>query len=172
MADFTIAYNWMMDNEDAGRKYATVPDPTRDDPNAQACSGINSHSWPEDFAFINSLPQADRATAVQAFYYKNFWNHWYAQLTSDDVAKRVFDMAVNAGQRAAVKLLQQAVNWCGDPATPMLAVDGEWGPLTVAQTNACGPALVTAFQQARVAHYQQHDTNNKALPQQIARAKK
>jgi lysozyme family protein len=49
--------------------------------------------------------------------------------------------------------LQLAVNsfYDGNP----LVVDGEWGPKTVAATNACNPlTLVAAFQQQRAAYYQ------------------
>lgn len=148
MASFEIAYNWMMDNEDRGRQYKTVPDAP---PGAQAISGINSVAYPTLFAYINATPQSQRWSAVKDFYQKEFWNQWFSQLLSDDVAKRVFDAAVNMGPGTAVKILQEAINVF---KTPALVVDGGWGPNTVAGANGVlSSALVTAFQQERLEHY-------------------
>ena len=141
MADFQIAFDWMMDNEDAGRKYATVPDT-----GGQAISGINSAAYPQDFARINAIQQGLRGQAVAAFYQQNFWNPFYEQIESDEVAKRVFDAAVNMGPGTACKLIQEAAG-----AVP----DGAWGPNTVAAINRCDQvALVNAFKQDRLNHYQ------------------
>ena len=155
MADWNIAYNWMMDNEDAARACAQVPDacPGGVAGPCFAISGINSGAWPVEFAAIAAEDQASREPLVQQFYENHFWNGWYAQLNSDELCKRVFDFAVNAGSGASVRCLQQAVNsfTLSDP----LAVDGGWGPKTVAATNMCNQAtLVAAFQQQRVAYYQ------------------
>jgi len=183
MANFLTCFNWTMGSEDAGRKYATVADPVRvldtDTPevaalkrNAQSISGINSYSWPKEFAFINSLPLDQRAVPVQAFYYANFWNHWYAQLTSNDVAKRVFDMAVNGGPGTAVKLLQKAVN--DQRGEIWLETDGIWGPLTISEVNDCDPTdLVPVFQQCRIAYYKAiPNASPQLLAEWIARAEK
>jgi hypothetical protein len=157
MSSFDVAFQFLMDNEDAARAYAEVPDAP---PGAHAISGINSAKWPFEYKIIANIPQGnpDRATLVEAFYRQYFWENtpnggsWYAQLTSDEVAKRVFDAAVNAGSVAAVKCLQRACN--SFPIQVPLIEDGGWGPLTVAKANILDPdSLVTAFQQARVAHY-------------------
>ena len=74
MAQFLPAYNYMMDSEDAQRKYLPVADPVRvklgDPPvvaaakqTAQAISGINSYTWPADFERILSCGPAARAYA-------------------------------------------------------------------------------------------------------------
>jgi lysozyme family protein len=142
-----------MQNEDSRMACAQVPDaaPAGCAGPCFAISGINSGAWPADFATIAALPQASRAPAVEAFYQAHFWNNWFAQLTSDDLAKRVFDFAVNGGSGSAVKTLQQAVNALGGTLT----VDGGWGPNTLAAVNAADQqALVQAFIAARVAHYQ------------------
>lgn len=141
MAVFQISYDFMLDNEDAGRRYATVPDT-----GGFAISGINSAAYPADFARINAIQQGLRGQAVAAFYQQNFWNQWYGQIASDEVAKRVFDAAVNMGPGTACNLIQEAAG---------AEVDGAWGSNTVAKINACDPvALVTAFKQDRLAHYQ------------------
>jgi len=139
MADFSIAFNWMMDNEDAPRKYNKVPDV-----GGYAIGGINSASFPKEFKVIDGLSGEDRANAIYAFYQKNFWNTWYEQLTSDDLAKRVFDAAVNMGPGTAVKLLQQAIN---------VTADGGWGSKTVTAANNDEDAW-QKFIFLRVQHYQ------------------
>ena len=55
MASFEVAFNWMMDNEDASRAYKTVPDT-----GGMAISGINSAAYPSDFARINAIQQGLR----------------------------------------------------------------------------------------------------------------
>ncbi len=173
MADFLTCYNWTLAFEDyTPPQYKPNPDPTASDPGAQALSGINSAAWPEDFAAIFAIPQAQRGPAVQSFYERRYWNEWYAQLISNEVAKRVFDMGFNTYPTTAVKLLQMAVNDTF-PGGAHLVEDGLLGTDTVSWANACGAqALVSAFQQLRVAHYKKYDANNKALPQLIARALK
>jgi lysozyme family protein len=166
MADYNVAFQWMMQFEDPGMVCAQVPDaaPEGNPGPCYAISGINSCVWPADFAQIAALPQASRAPAVQAFYQARFWNRWYAQLTSDDVAMRVLDFAVNGGPGTAVKTLQNAVNSLGGNLT----VDGEWGPLTLGATNATDPTeLVPAFQDERVAYYQDIVANNPADAQYL-----
>ena len=149
MADFLTSYNWMMDNEDRGRVCAVVPDTPL---GTKAISGINSAAYPTQYAAVYSLPQSQREPAVQDFYKTEFWNKWYAQILSDDLAKRVFDAAVNMGPGTAVKLLQQAIN---EIVTTPITVDGGWGPNTVASANSCVPvALISRFQQTRLARYQ------------------
>jgi lysozyme family protein len=174
MANFLKCFNFVLANEDfTPPRYEPTPDPTAADPGAQALSGINSAAWPKDFAFIASLPKDQRALAVQSFYYKNYWNTWYVQLTSDEVAKRVLDMAFNTCQKTAVKLLQEAVNDLSISPPYPLSEDGQWGPLTIAQTNLMNEAnLVRSFQRNRADHYQKYDAKNKNLAQLIARAEK
>jgi lysozyme family protein len=153
MADFTTAFQWAMHFEDPEMACAQVPDapPAGCAPPCYAISGINSGAWPAQFASIAALPQAGRATAVQAFYEAQFWSPWLAQLVSDELAKRVFDFGVNAGSGTSVKMLQQAVNALGGN----LKVDGGWGPATLAAVNAADEnALMQAFIAARAAHYQ------------------
>jgi len=176
MADFPTCYYFVLANEDfTPPRYEPVSDPTANNSGAQALSGINSAAWPWQFKIIADAPLADRPKLVMDFYRENYWNDWYAQLASDDVAKRVLDMAVNTCERTAVKLLQMAVLslWIGSDTQPEMGVDGIFGPETVAVTNSCIPAaVVTAFQQLRVAHYQKNDANSPYLAELIARAEK
>jgi lysozyme family protein len=152
MADFMTAFQWCMQSEDARMTCAVAPDasPAGFSGQCYAISGINSGAWPQQYATIAALPQEARLTAVQDFYQQHFWNNWYAQLVSDDLAKRVFDFGVNGGSGTAVQTLQKAVNALGGSLT----VDGGWGPMTLAAVNAADQAaMVQAFIAARVAHY-------------------
>lgn len=157
MADWNTAYTWMMDNEDPRRLCAELPDlcPAGAEGPCYAISGINSAVWPDGFEAIAALPQAQREPFVHQFYQKRFWNVWYAQLNSNELAKRVFDMAVKAGSGIAVGCMQQALNRLAGPDGAQLVDDGAWGPMTVEAANAANPeALVAAFQAQRVAYYQ------------------
>lgn len=176
MADWNIAYNWMMDNEDYPRACKEVPDAGPAGAPCYAISGINSAAWPTQFAAIAALAQDQRETAVQQFYHDNIWDSWFPQVASDEVCKRVFDYAVNANRNQAVKCLQQAVNSLNANGT-QLKEDGGWGPMTLAAVNAADPdALVTAFKAKRLAHYQAIVAANPARAQYLnawtARAEK
>ncbi len=149
MADFITCFRWAMAVEDPQMEFKTVPDAP---PGSFSISGINSHAYPAQFAAINAIPQEQRGPAVQSFYQTEFWNQWYAQLSTNDIAKRVFDEAVNAGPGTAVKILQEAINSLG--IMPSIAVDGGWGPNTVAAANACDlTELLKAFIKFRCARY-------------------
>ena len=179
MADWNTAYNWMMDNEDAARACAQVPDacPSGVAGPCHAISGINSGAWPAEFAAIKAVKRAGREPLVQQFYQNHFWNRWFAQLNSDDICKRIFDFAVNAGSSTSVRCLQQAVNSLLAAGETQLAEDGGWGPKTLGAANAADPAaLVSAFQTERVAYYQAivaaDPAKAKYLAAWIARARK
>lgn len=161
MASFDIALNWVLDSEDPQRQYKQVPDAP---PGAFAISGINSVAYPKQFDYVASIPQAQRGLDVANFYRAEFWNEWYSQLTDDELAKRVLDMAVNGGPATAVKLLQRAL---------AIKDDGLWGPNTVHEANS-EPNIVAMFTAARVERYQRIAAANPAnahyLPQWLARA--
>jgi len=162
MADFQPAFDFIMQSEDAQRKYQTVSDPTKDDPTAQAISGINSAAWPEDFAKIAEIePEQDRAARVEGFYLLRFWDPLQLDaLSNQDLANRVLDSAVNQGAGTAIKILQQALNHLEDvdsldthTAPEYLAVDGAMGPLTIVAANECGIGLLAAFRDYRCMAY-------------------
>ena len=170
MSDFQTCYDWMMESEDPQRKYAEVPDAP---PGAFAISGINSAAFPSDFAAIEAIPQAQRGPSIKRFYQLHFWNNWFSQLLSDDLAKRVFDAAVNMGAGTAIRLLQTAANALGGALT----VDGGWGTLTLTAANSANPAaLIAAFIEARENYYraivQRNPVDQKYLQEWLARAGK
>jgi len=130
-------------------------------------AGINSHVFPKEYARIEALPLSERPAAVANFYRTNFWGKWLAQITLDDVAKRVFDAGVNMGTGTAVELVQRAVG---------VLDDGDWGPQTLSAVNYAGALLVPEFKNVRCQHYRDivaHDpTKAKYLKGWLARAAK
>ena len=162
-----------MDNEDAQRRFHTAADNK-----GLVIGGVNSLAYPEEFAKIAIESPGNRAPLVEDFYRREFWNQWYAQLNSDEVAKRVFDMAVNAGPGTAVRLLQRAID--SQPDVEIVAPvqeDGSWGPKTVATANKCAEAdLVEEFKTARITYYRaivaKNPANQKYLAGWLARASK
>ncbi len=178
MANWNVCFNWIMVNEDgpAPFKYLTVPDAPgkwkvdsaghfildtaghKIWDGAYAISGINSKSFPADFAIINALPIDKRGPAVEDFYKKNFWCKSLDLVTSDEVAKRVFDAEVNMGIGTGVKILQTALGFKDDD------IDGKWGTNTVKACNNDDPdKLVQLFIQERVQHYEDIITKTPAL---------
>jgi hypothetical protein len=179
MADWNIAYNWMMDSEDAARACLQVSDacPTGVPGPCFAICGINSAVFPGEFAAIAAVPAPRRAPLVQRFYEKHFWNPWFAQLAHDDLAKRVFDFAVNGGAEASVRCLQEAINQLAAPAARHIPEDGGWGPETLQAANAADPAALNAvFTARRIAHYRAiaaaHADKERYLRGWIARAER
>ncbi len=71
---------------------------------------------------------------IAAQYYRELWwdKYGYERIISDDVAARLFDMAVNMGGVQAHKLIQRAVNHCGE----LVACDGGLGPVTITAINS------------------------------------
>jgi hypothetical protein len=171
MALFTPAFDWMMKNEDAQRAFKSVPDAP---PGAWAISGINSREFPAEFAAINTIPQPQRGPAVESFYRTNFWNRWFSAITSDDVAKRIFDAGVNEGSGTACKMAQIASNTL---SSAQITEDGNWGPNTVEAINECDSgALVAAFQKVRADRYRAivaaNPLDERYLANWLARAEK
>jgi lysozyme family protein len=179
MANWNTAYNWMMDNEDPRRQCAQLQDacPGGVAGPCYSISGINSGMWPEEYAAIAALPQAEREPLVRQFYENHFWNTWYAQLVSDDLAKRVFDFTVNGGSGTSVVCLQQALNVLTGPDGAQLVDDGDWCAMTVDAVNSADPkALVAAFQEQRIRYYRAIAASSPSLaiylPAWTARAEK
>jgi lysozyme family protein len=149
VSQFLPAFNYILGWEDSKHEYAIVPDT-----GGSAISGINSKAWPEQYAEIAKLPQADRGSAVSNFYSVYFWNPiQIGGIASQDVANRVLDMCVNGGRATGVMCLQRAVNACSGHMA--LETDGIIGAKTLEAVNAIEPeTLLAAYRNARVAYYE------------------
>lgn len=160
MADWDVAFRWMMRYEDPEFLYEKEPD----DPDefetdeqgkkirvgAYAISGVNSAAYPVQFARINAIRQDLRGPAVSNFYRLMFWNKWYDQIVSNEVAKRTFSTSVNVGPETGVMILQRAVNAIGGA---QIDDDGHWGPITVTAVNNQNEASLVSSLQAQILGY-------------------
>ena len=100
------------------------------------------------------MSQGEREPEVASFYLHEFWTPLKLDaLSSQAVANRILDMAVNANKQVSVRLLQRAVvkllGWA-------VEVDGWMGPRTLLGANSCNEYdLLEAYRTLRVGFYQQ-----------------
>lgn len=131
MADFLKAVNLTLVNEDG-----YVNDPR--DPGGETNFGISKRSYPN--VDIKGLTR-DGAIAI---YLKDFWNTLYASITDQFVTNALFDLGVLFGTHSAVRVIQNVL---------MVAVDGVFGPVTLATVNAQNVAiLLMNFRNAMIAY--------------------
>jgi type VI secretion system secreted protein VgrG len=77
--------------------------------------------------------------------YAQFWEGPGIALIRDQrIATKAFDLAVHAGPRASVILLQRAINQARPPGVERVKEDGALGPKSLAALAACDPDLVVA----------------------------
>ena len=122
MADFETAFRYLMTHEDDGLT-GTV---THDDGGATRW-GISQKAYPN--LDISNLSLAD----AEAIYRRDYWEPIMGgALTSQRVASKLLDMAVNMGVGRAVRMAQAE---CVRKGQPVL-IDSCMGPKTVAAINA------------------------------------
>ena len=145
MADFRPAFEKMIRNE-GGYVNHTVAG----DRGGQTYAGIARKfqpDWP-GWRLIdqNDTDNPELTALVRAFYKENFWDKLKADtIQNQPIAESLFDFAVNAGVRTAVKLAQLVVG-----STP----DGILGPNTLEKINQADEALFVAkYALAKVARY-------------------
>ena len=109
------------------------------DPGGETNFGLSKRQYPN--LDLKNLT-VDQAKAI---YKRDYWR--YGRIRNQDVATKVFDMAVNVGPPTAHRLLQTALNALGQK----LAVDGVFGPLTLAATNGVNPDQLLRELRARAA---------------------
>lgn len=100
------------------------------DPGGETKYGITKRTYPD--VDIKNLT-VDQAKAI---YKRDFWAPYkYDAITSDDVATKIFDTAVNVGSKRAFRFAQQAANKFGKG----LGEDGVMGNLSVNAINEIDP---------------------------------
>ncbi len=118
-----------------GHEGGYVNDPR--DPGGETRFGVSKRSYPNED--IRNLT-IERAKAI---YYRDFWMPARCDALPVGIRFDVFDMAVNSGTSASIRVIQRAAG-----ATP----DGVIGPLTLAAIQAMEPARLAArFNGARLA---------------------
>lgn len=168
MADFNIAVEFVLKNEGG-----LVNDQA--DPGGITNFGVtakylmDNNFWRFDFNGDGVIDVADMKLFTQddaIFVYKNWWDKFnYYLLANTELAKRVFDFAVNCGQHIAIEKLQQALNFAY-PETP-LCVDGALENQTADKTNSIPEdamwRFIGRFKSIRVNYYDELISNNHAL---------
>ena len=100
--------------------------------------GISAASYPS--LDIKSLTQ-EQAIEI---YRRDFWNEMHlSAIDSNRVAWKIFDIAVNCGQRTAAKILQKSVG---------VEPDGVIGDVTLRAVNTSDNVKLLS----EIVHYQQH----------------
>lgn len=151
MSDFLQAFERMIVNE-GGYKLHTVSG----DRGGMTYAGIARNYWPNwpGWSYLDNqdTPPADM---VRGFYRSNFWTPLrLEEVESQDVARTLFDFAVNAGVGTAAKLAQIVIG-----TTP----DGKIGPKTLAALNNYDPELFLArYALAKLARYEQIVTKDRS----------
>lgn len=106
------------------------------DPGGETNWGISKRSYPG--VDIKALT----VDSAKAIYLRDYWLPASCSQLPEAVRFDVFDMAVNSGVKAAIKMLQAAVN-----VTP----DGVIGPVTLTAVAGVNPAQLSAkFNGARL----------------------
>lgn len=108
--------------------------------------GISKRSYP-----LLNIRALTRDDAMQ-IYHRDFWTPLRLdELNSERLARCLFSFGVNAGVGTAAKAAQRAVNGCGRA----LAVDGHFGPATVAGLNRFPEErMLPAVKAEILAHYE------------------
>ncbi|MCE5335239.1 MAG: N-acetylmuramidase [Desulfobacteraceae bacterium] len=117
------------------------------DPGGETNFGISARAYPH----LN-IKALTKQAAIE-IYYRDYWQALGCDMITDPaVAGGVFDMAVNAGPVAAVRLLQRTLNRIGPDG---LAEDGKLGIKSLEAANEFPqPALLAAeLKLSRIAYY-------------------
>src|SRR6185437_14947882 len=93
---------------------------------------LDKHKFDE--LFPHSLDWDTKLQAlVISFYRANFWH--YDAIKVQAVADKIFDLAVNVGERHAISIVQTALNALLEGIT-LIHVDGMWGSKTLTAVNS------------------------------------
>ena len=121
------------------------------DSGGETYRGISRNNFPNwngwaiiDVIDHSTLDQNSQLQAlVVAFYHATFWH--YDGINDQAVANKIFDLAVNVGQRHAIKIVQLAVS---------VIADGVYGPATEAAIN-CTSNLLPSIKDQATNYYEQ-----------------
>lgn len=99
---------------------------------------------------VDDIRKMTRERAVE-LYYKEWWlKYGYYQLVHDDLATKVFDLAVNMGAKQSGKLLQRAIAQFDSK----IEIDGVVGPKTIIAANKImGESLVVVLRMEAMEFY-------------------
>lgn len=139
MADFKKAIGMILKHEGG---YVFDPD----DPGGETNYGISKKSYPD--TDIKNLTVDD----AKEIYKRDFWDKIRLdEITKQNIASKLFDMAVNMGRSRAVKIVQDAVS----KYSHEIAVDGIIGSQTIGAINSVkhSPAFLKLIVSLRIMRY-------------------
>lgn len=115
------------------------------DPGGVTNFGISQKSYPD--LDIKKLTRSD----AKNIYFRDYWSKYpFAEIASQPIANKLFDMAVNMGPSTAIRLLQQSLqHFVSGP----IVADGIMGPLTLAVLKEVDEAKLLGELRARAALY-------------------
>jgi lysozyme family protein len=135
MASFRIAVEKILSVEGG---YSNDPR----DPGGETRFGISRRAYPD----LN-IAELTREAAIQ-IYRADYWD--YDWVDSQEVAEKLFDMAVNMGVQASNRYLQHALRALGFD----LKVDGVVGLKTASATHSANPTVLLAeLRRWQIKHY-------------------
>jgi lysozyme family protein len=138
MADFDHAVEVVLSNEGG---YVNNPA----DPGGETNFGISKRQYPD--LDIRNLTR-DQAKDI---YFRDYWTpHNFTMLVSQTVATKVFDAAVNMGPVAAIRMLQDTLNYF--LVGPIIA-DGKIGQFTASAASQVSDEKVLPELRARLAKH-------------------
>jgi Glycosyl hydrolase 108/Predicted Peptidoglycan domain len=148
MAYFLPAFENTMGYEDSKPSGRVTAEPE----GAKARFGVNSKAHPEMPPSFWTDPPETAIEQAKAVYHSGYWNPLLLDgLLNQDLANKMFDMAINMGVREGAILAQRAAVALGANIT----VDGVIGPATLQALNCLAPADVHAkLRMLSVAYYQ------------------
>jgi lysozyme family protein len=119
-----------------------VNDPA--DPGGETRYGISKQSYPNLDIKNLTLDQA------REIYFRDFWSRGkYEQIEDENIAIKLFDLAVNVGINQANRLIQRALRAAGT----QIVEDGIIGPITLAAINKADPTDLLAALKSESAGY-------------------
>lgn len=125
MANFDKAFEKLISNEGC---YSNHPN----DKGGETIYGISSRIYPQDVQYMKTLNEGAALNHAKTIYRRDYWQLMrLTDIIDQDVAEKVFDMAVNSGAGVAATILQATMNDLGC----MLMLDGVLGTATIAAVN-------------------------------------
>lgn len=124
MADLVKCLDLVLESE-GGYQLHTVSG----DRGGMTYAGISRNNWPKwsGWRKIDLNDMSGIVPLVYDFYYQNFWNKIKGDdIIDQDTAYLIFDFAVNAGIKSAVRLAQHLIK---------VQADGVIGPITIRALN-------------------------------------
>lgn len=134
MADFKIAVQKTLLHEGG---YTNNPA----DPGGATNMGIEQKEWPN-----GDIKDITQSQAI-AFYAERYWKNFYSQIEDQSIADKLFDLGVLFGVGTAISILQLTLQKNGDT----IAVDGSFGPNTLAAVNMTDPVSLLKYYKGNLA---------------------